>query len=94
MLDRRYLNQKHMKNSNCLQVCSQKVFKMSIICTDTCLGTLLRWSTAVSIITCWNYAFLQYVKDSERTKSKMLVFCMMLIFTFILMIFGRHLLDR
>ena len=34
-----------------------------------------------------------YVKDSERTKSKMLVFCMMLIFTFVFMIFGRHLLD-
>jgi len=30
----------------------------------------------------------------ETIKSKMLVFCMVLIFTFIFMTFGRHLLDR
>jgi len=28
------------KIANCLQVCSRKVFKMSIICTDTCLEVL------------------------------------------------------
>jgi len=41
-----------------------------------------------------NYAFLHYVKDRERTKSKMLVFYVVLIFTFIFVIFGRYLLDR
>jgi len=32
--------------------------------------------------------------DSERTKSKMLVFFMVLIFTFIFITFDRHLLHR
>jgi len=79
---------------------STKMFKMSTICTDTCLETLS------SLVNCSvnndlseigpyrNYAFHQFVKDSEQTKSKMLVFCMMLIFTFIFKTFGRHLLDR
>jgi len=31
---------------------------------------------------------------SERTKSKMLVLCMVLIFALIFMTFVRHLLDR
>jgi len=39
MMDRSHLNQKDMKNCK-LQVCSQKVFKMSTICTDTCLEML------------------------------------------------------
>jgi len=30
----------------------------------------------------------KFVKDSERTKSKMLIFCMVLIFTLILTTFG------
>jgi len=33
-------------------------------------------------------------KESEQTKSKMLVFCMVLTFTFIFKTFGRHLLGR
>jgi len=82
------------------RVCSQKVFKMFTICTDTCLETLS------SLVSCsvnnglseigpyCNQAFLQYVLDSERTKSKMFVFCMVLIFTFIFMKFCRHLLDN
>ena len=41
MMDGSHLNQKHMKNANCLQqFFSQKVFKMSTICTDTCLEML------------------------------------------------------
>jgi len=37
MMDRSHLNQKDMKNCKCVRVCSRKVFKMSTICTDTCL---------------------------------------------------------
>jgi len=33
-------------------------------------------------------------KDSERTKSKMLIFCMVLVFAHIFMTFRRYLLDR
>jgi len=39
-MDRSHLNQKHMKSKLFARVCSQKVFKMSSICTDTCLETL------------------------------------------------------
>ena len=39
-------------------------------------------------------ALIKLVKDSERTKSKMLIFCIVLIFALIFMTFGRYLLDR
>ena len=95
-MDRSHLNQKHMKNANCLQVCSQKVFKVSTVCMDTCLETLS------SLVICSVNNVLseigpyrnQFVKDSERTKNKMLAFCMVLIFALIFITFGRHLLDR
>jgi len=41
-----------------------------------------------------NEASRQFLKDSERTKRNMLIFCMVLIFAYIFMTFGRHLLDR
>jgi len=39
-------------------------------------------------------ALIKLVKDSERTKSKTLLFCIVLIFAFIFMTFDRYLLDR
>jgi len=74
------------------RVCSQNVFKMSTIAQTHAWRRFLHWSTAVSIMTCRKSD--QFVKDSERTKSKMLVFCMVLIFALIFLTFGRHLLDR
>jgi len=51
-MDRSHLNQKHMK-MQIARVCSQKVFKMSTICTDThAWRRFLHWSSAVSIISC------------------------------------------
>ena len=41
-MDRSHLNQKDMKNCKLFAVCSQKVFKMSTICTDTCLEIIIR----------------------------------------------------
>jgi len=37
---------------------------------------------------------VKLVKDSERTKSKMFIFCIVLIFALIFMTFDRHPLDR
>jgi len=99
-MDRSHLNQKHMK----IHIVCKSLFTKGVqnvhICTDTYLETFS------SLVNCSvnnnlseigpyrNEAFLQYLNESKRTKSKMLVFCTVLIFTFIFMIFGIHLLDR
>jgi len=47
--------------------------------------------------TWWSIGLLQsfkLAKDSERTKSKMLLFCTVLIFALVFMTFDRYLLDR
>ena len=71
------------------RVCSQKVCKMSTICTHTCLemlSSLVNCSVdnVLSEIGPLTYlAQLQSfkpVKDSEWTKRKMLIFCTLLIF--------------
>ena len=38
--------------------------------------------------------FFELVKDSERRKSKMLIFCIVLVFASIFMTFDRYMLDR
>jgi len=81
------------------KVCSKKVFKLPTIGKDTCLETLsLLVNCSVNNLLSEigpydNEVFLQFVKDSERTKSKMLIFCMVLIFA-LFMTLGRYLLDR
>jgi len=101
-MDRSHLNQKHMKNQKMQIVCKSlftKSVQMSTICMDTCLKMLSALvncsvNTLSDIGPYHNYAFLQFVKDSKRTKSKMLTFCIVLIFALIFMTFGRYLLDR
>ena len=73
-MDRSHLNQKDMKIANCLQASSQKMFKVSTICTDACLEVLSSLvncsvNNVESEIRPWAYlAQLQSfksVKDSE-----------------------------
>jgi len=88
------------ETSNCLQeFVHKRGSKFSLFARTHAWRHFLHWWTAVSIMTCRKSDYTTsipsvYVKDSERTKSKMLVFCMVLIFTLIFMTFDRHLLDR
>jgi len=69
-------------------------------CTDTCLETLSALvncsvNDVLSEIGSYhNREFLQFVKDSKQTKSKMLIFCKALIFALIFMTFGRYMSNR
>ena len=100
-MDRSHLNQKHMKNVNCLQ---EFVFRKSVHNIHHLHGHMPGDAFFTGQLQCQycpvrnrtnrNYAFFQFVKDSEQTKSNMFVFCMVLIFALIFMTFGRHLLDR
>jgi len=64
---------------------------MSTICTDTCLKTLSPLVNCSVNNVLSEIGPYQFVKDSERTISKMLI---VLTFALIFMTLGRFLLDR
>ena len=92
MMDRSRLDQKDMKKLQIFcKFFSQKVFKMSNICTDTCLE-MLSSRTAVSIMsghksdhrpTLLNCKALSLLRTVNEQKEKMLIFCMVLILSLI-----------
>ena len=97
-MDRSHLNQKTWKIANCLQVCSRKVFKMSIICTDTCLD----WSSALSIMssqksehnpTLLNCKVLSLLRTVNEQKEKCWYLHIVNLCAYF-MTFNRYLLDR
>jgi len=99
-MDRSHLNQKHMKNANCLQEFVHKMCSKCPFARTHAWRRFLPWSTAVSIMTCRksDHTAIKHSFGTLMTvnvqKAKCWYFCMVLIFTFIFMTFGRHLLDR
>jgi len=102
-MDRSHLNQKHMKNQKCklfARVCSQKVFKCLPFARTHAWRRFLHWSIAVSMMSCWtsDHTTIKRSSISLRTvneeKSKMLIFCIVLIFALIFMTFGRYVLGQ
>jgi len=74
MMDRSHLNQKHMKNANCLRVYSQKC---TLFARTHAWRRFLRWSTAVSIMTCWksDHTAIKHSFSSLRTVNKQKAKC-------------------
>jgi len=100
----RWIKATGTKNTWKMQTVCKSLFtkgaQMFTICTDACLETLSALvncsvNDVLSEIGPYNnYAFLPFVKDRKRTKSKMVIFCILLIFALIFMTFGRYLLYR
>ena len=93
-MDRSHLDQKHMKNVNCLQEFVHKRFQNVYNLHQHMPGVAfftgqLQWQwCSVGNPTIPQLSVFQFIKDSEQTKSKMLVFCIVLIFTRTFMTFG------